>query len=627
MADDLNKLTFKGNRKLVDNGSVHIFALCDGKARLCKLIGNVISRYDTDVVTSRFMLFIRYTDGEAFIYLQIVGGLMVTQIHDQLVSAADASPSRIHGIGITFLIISTDYHYGLRKQPRLYSEIFTHSITSALYNTRFCLLLQDILLIFAPAVDILESYINTEVAMTLTKAILCCLFTSFAVHYGWKMRGTVIGGEKGAMVPGLFCGLSLSLFAGGEIGSFFCIPAAAGLIGMSYGGIEPYGDNIAWIMDKHEVEPNPKKGYGGLALKGALWFSIAGGYMGMSFSAMGGRYSVKDILIFIALTFILQSVGYGIFNQPYDKGKGIHPKIYLTYESRDEWGSNVGVLTAILIMAVINRDLIAVRMTACGLIFGAVGWIIAMRLYYYTEHTMKNGKYLLGVLSEKKLCGGWGNMEYCLGSFGGLGIALGFVLSGNDISEINKRIRSDGIFSPLGNYDSAVISVFIFLFAVLLFINILEYELDKKSKKYNSFLMDCIERPFFNTLPFIFILMCSLPAAKLMTAFMALYVLFLKNMSDRFRPGKARNIFIIVSVPVLAVTFVLTLVTSGPSPLLIFISGGIPYIILEVVWKGITPKYGGWKSMTKLNEFTYKISLLTLQSTVIAVVGGLIINR
>lgn len=463
--------------------------------------------------------------------------------------------------------------------------------------------------------------------MTLTKAILCCLFTSFAVHYGWKMRGTVIGGEKGAMVPGMFCGLSLALFAGGEIGSYFCIPAAAGLIGMSYGGIEPYGDNIAWIMDKHEVEPNPKKGYGGLALKGALWFSIAGGYMGMSFSAMGGKYSVKDILIFIALVFILQSIGYGVFNQPYDKEKGIHPKIYLTYESRDEWGSNVGVLTAIIIIAVINRDFTALRMTVCGLFFGAVGWLIAMRLYYYTENPMKNGKYLLGVLSRKKLCGGWGNMEYCLGSFGGLGIALGFVLSGSDISDIQKKIEADGIFSPWANQDFAVICAFILFFAVLLFINVFEYELDKKGKKYNSFIMDCIERPFFNTIPFIFILMCSLPAAKLMTAFMALYVLFLKNMSDRFKPGKARNIFIIVSVPVLVASFVLTLVTSGPSPLLIFISGGIPYVILEIVWKGTTPKYGGWKSMTSLNEFTYKISLLTLQSTIIAIVGGLIISR
>lgn len=463
--------------------------------------------------------------------------------------------------------------------------------------------------------------------MTLTKAVLCCIFTSFAVHYGWKMRGTVIGGEKGAMVPGMFAGLSLALFAGGKIGEYFWIPAAAGLVGMSYGGIEPYGDNIAWIMDKHEVEPNPKKGYGGLALKGALWFSIAGGYIGMSFSAMGGRYSVKDILVFIALTFIFQFIGFRIFNQPYDKEKGIHPKIYLTYESRDEWGSNVGVLTAIIIMTVIRQDFTALRMVAGGLVFGAVGWLVAMRLYYYTENPMKNGKYLLGIFSEKKLCAGWGNMEYCLGTFGGMGLALGFVLSRGDISRINEDIASKGIFSPLKNCDKVVIPVFIFLFAVLLFINIFEYISDSKGKKYNSFIMDCIERPFFNSIPFVFILMCSLPAAKLMTAFMALYVLFIKNMSDRFDPGKARNIFIIVSIPVLAAAFVLTLITSGPTPLLIFISGGIPYIILEIVWKGLQPKYGGWKVLFSFNEFTFKILLLTVQSTVIALIGGLILNR
>ena len=65
--------------------------------------------------------------------------------------------------------------------------------------------------------------------MTVLKMILCCLFVSFAVHYGWKMRGTVVGGEKGAMVPGLFAGLILALFAGGKIAENFWIPAAAGL--------------------------------------------------------------------------------------------------------------------------------------------------------------------------------------------------------------------------------------------------------------------------------------------------------------------------------------------------------------------------------------------------------------
>lgn len=74
--------------------------------------------------------------------------------------------------------------------------------------------------------------------MSFTDALICILFTTLAGCYGWGMRGALIGGEKGAMLPGAFIGLSLSAFAGycGGVGLI-----AAGLMGMTYGGIEPYG--------------------------------------------------------------------------------------------------------------------------------------------------------------------------------------------------------------------------------------------------------------------------------------------------------------------------------------------------------------------------------------------------
>ena len=33
-------------------------------------------------------------------------------------------------------------------------------------------------------------------------AAVCILFTTLAASYAWGMRGAVIGGEKGAMLPG-----------------------------------------------------------------------------------------------------------------------------------------------------------------------------------------------------------------------------------------------------------------------------------------------------------------------------------------------------------------------------------------------------------------------------------------
>ncbi|MEE1011418.1 MAG: hypothetical protein U0L11_05205, partial [Acutalibacteraceae bacterium] len=61
--------------------------------------------------------------------------------------------------------------------------------------------------------------------------MLCIVFTTLVASYGWGMRGAVIGGEKGAMLPGVFIALVLAWFSGGAIRENFVIVAAAGLMG------------------------------------------------------------------------------------------------------------------------------------------------------------------------------------------------------------------------------------------------------------------------------------------------------------------------------------------------------------------------------------------------------------
>ena len=464
--------------------------------------------------------------------------------------------------------------------------------------------------------------------MTTLNCVLCCLFTSFAVHYAWKLRGTVVGGEKGAMIPGLFAGTILALFAGGSIAKFFWIPAAAGLIGMSYGGIEPYGDSIAFLegnwFEKREwdVEPNAKKGYFGLALKGALWFSICGGYIAMSMSAMGGKYKISEIIIFIITVFVFQLLGYNIFNQPYNEDKKVYPKIYLSFESRDEWGSNIGVLCAVILFAIIKKDVLAISMTAGGFVFGAVGWLVAMQLYHYTECRMKNGKFLLGFLSEKNLVGGWGNMEYTLGSFGGLGIALGFVLAKNYVAEINNAISANGLFNPLKGYDTYVILVMVFLFIALFIINLIAYNWDVQGKKYSGFIFDCIERPFFNNLPFVLVLLCALPAAKLLTVFMAVYVLNLKNWFNRFKPEGGRTLFMIITLIFNITIFAIDIMIGGFSPVWIFVSGSVPYIVAQIWYYAAKSTREQRRNLFfRWNPFSLNILLLSVASVIIDILG------
>ena len=110
--------------------------------------------------------------------------------------------------------------------------------------------------------------------MSMSTALICVLFAGFAVCYGWGMRGTIIGGEKGAMLPGLYLGLILAWFAGGGIRENFWIPAAAGLMGMSYGGMEPYAETMSMILHRGSDEYHPVKGYIGLRSREAYGFRL-----------------------------------------------------------------------------------------------------------------------------------------------------------------------------------------------------------------------------------------------------------------------------------------------------------------------------------------------------------------
>ena len=52
--------------------------------------------------------------------------------------------------------------------------------------------------------------------MSVLNMIMFITFSVIAVSWGWGMRGTAIGGEKGAMLPGALLGLSFAVFEGIE---------------------------------------------------------------------------------------------------------------------------------------------------------------------------------------------------------------------------------------------------------------------------------------------------------------------------------------------------------------------------------------------------------------------------
>ncbi len=93
--------------------------------------------------------------------------------------------------------------------------------------------------------------------MGIFNAVLCVVLTTLAASYAWGMRGAVIGGEKGAMLPGVFIGTILAWFSGGAIREDFWIIAAAGLMGMTFGGIETYGETIGMVLHRGRKDYRP----------------------------------------------------------------------------------------------------------------------------------------------------------------------------------------------------------------------------------------------------------------------------------------------------------------------------------------------------------------------------------
>lgn len=425
--------------------------------------------------------------------------------------------------------------------------------------------------------------------MNISDMIICILFTTFAASYAWGMRGTVIGGEKGAMLPGAFIGLILAWFSGGAIRENFWIPAAAGLMGMTFGGTEPYGETIGMVLHRGRPDHNPAKGYFGLAFKGALWFSICGGFIAISLASMSNSiYKTSDLVIFMILVPVIQQIGYRIFNQPYDKEKGIYPKIFYSLTRREEWGSNLALLIAMIAFAVIRGDDLTLAMVAGGFFFGAVGWFVAMKLYEISAFPMKNGKYILGKLSEKHLVDGWKIMEFTLGAIGGFGLALTYCVRFGFVEKYNETIALNGIRTLPGSveYSAALLCVASALGIVM--INLYALLSERKGKEVNSFVCDLIERPLYNVIPMVLVFLGSQFAAIYSTVFMLIFALSVKLIFDRFPQSKLLPFAGVILTAVCSVFLFGCFYPEYCTPFNIIIIGTVPYLISElicVIWK------------------------------------------
>ena len=151
--------------------------------------------------------------------------------------------------------------------------------------------------------------------------VIFILFSMLAMCFGWGIRGSAIGGEKGAMLPGAFMGIMCVWYTGSELlMENVYLFAAACALGYFYGGMEPYASTMELILHHNKPRYNPPMGYLALAFKGTLWGGLGSAFLGISFSAMSGVvYKWYDFVIFFALVPLSQDffIYSGSFVVPY----------------------------------------------------------------------------------------------------------------------------------------------------------------------------------------------------------------------------------------------------------------------------------------------------------------------
>ncbi len=383
----------------------------------------------------------------------------------------------------------------------------------------------------------------------LAASMLCMCF-------GWGVRGSAIGGEKGAMLPGALLGVVCTWYTGSALlmQNVFLF-AAAGALGYFYGGMETYGSTMGLVLQRGTAWHNPPLGYLALAFKGSIWGGLGAGFLGVSFSAASGTvYKWYDFVVFFALVPFIQQIGYRIFNTPYDPENGKMPKVCFSDKRREEWGRNLVVIAALLVLMFVRRDIFGILMCAAGALAGSSGWVVGIFVFDKQLSSALKGKHMFGVLSRYNVVDGWKIMEFIQGCFNGLIIGLAFVLGWPLAAKKLAKAEYEGkLWCGLPSMVEAVLP---WVFCALI-IGIAFLYATKKFRKINDNILDVIERPFYMVMPLCLIMLGSVTMAQLICGFVMYFVVAYHDATERFREYKhirlIRALLIVIGAAILAV--------------------------------------------------------------------------
>ncbi len=314
--------------------------------------------------------------------------------------------------------------------------------------------------------------------LSATIMILCIIP---ATSYGWGMRGTTIGGEKGAMLPGAIIGAVLAWFSGIYIvQEHFYVFSALGAISMYFGGAMTYGETLAFSMSARPAE-NMKKGLLALFVKGFLWFGSFGCIFSTGVNAICGKYRLYELIVLFIVTPLSSIAFYFLFNKPFSVDDNKYPRIYFSKSRQESWGAILGIILPLLITGIIKRDLFSVIFSLCCACAGGIGWILGQGLQIYSKHYAEESESVLGrFFSESRGAEAWKEMECVLGAFGGLGAAIGFILTFSTFRDTVFQMELNGGLKPFSDTFSLVGLI---IWVILILADMVHYFINKPITK------------------------------------------------------------------------------------------------------------------------------------------------
>lgn len=317
--------------------------------------------------------------------------------------------------------------------------------------------------------------------MDIITETLLILALVVGVSYAWGMRGTTIGGEKGAMLPGAMIGLLIAIFSKILIvQEHFYIFTSLGAVSMYLGGSMTYGETLGLSMNSKPAE-NMKKGLIALFVKGFLWFGLFGAIFTTGINAVCNTYSIIELLILFLLTPGVAVAGYFIFNKPLNVKEKKFPKIYFSKTRQESWGALLGAFLVLLVFAIIKLNILTIVFALSCAIFGGIGWVLGQLMQIYSIHYAENStSKFCRSFSKKNGVDSWKIMECVLGAFGGLGAAVGFLLTYDKFKLTLFNLEKNDGLAP---YNKTLALVLFIIWVILLLGDMVHYFIKKPITK------------------------------------------------------------------------------------------------------------------------------------------------